>query len=85
MNFTVLYGCSSIPALFVCPRLFEELKTQYEQERDRFVRKVAALETDKPRLEAALETHSASQSSLEATNRALEKLLRFNVLHRKNY
>lgn len=57
-------------------RLFEELKTQYEQERDRYVRKVATLETDKPRLEAALETHTANHSSLEATNRALEKLLR---------
>ncbi|XP_034254503.1 centrosomal protein of 89 kDa isoform X2 [Thrips palmi] len=59
-----------------CKRLFEELKTQYEQERDRYVRKVAALETDKPRLEAALETHTANHSSLEATNRALEKLLK---------
>ncbi|XP_052130723.1 centrosomal protein of 89 kDa isoform X1 [Frankliniella occidentalis] len=59
-----------------CKRLFEELKSQYEQERERFARKVAALETDKPRLEAALETHTANHSSLEASNRALEKLLR---------
>lgn len=59
-----------------CKRLFEELKTQYEQERDRYVRKIASLETDKPRLEAALETHTANHSSLEATNRALEKVLR---------
>lgn len=59
-----------------CKRLFEELKTQYEHERERFVRKLATLETDRPRLEAALETHSANHSSLEATNRALEKLLR---------
>lgn len=76
--------CASIPSFFPCPRLFEELKTQYEQERDRFVRKVAALETDKPRLEAALETHSANHSSLEATNRALEKLLRCTFLHNKD-
>ncbi|KAK3922057.1 Centrosomal protein of 89 kDa [Frankliniella fusca] len=59
-----------------CKRLFEELKLQYEQERERFARKVAALETDKPRLEAALETQTANHSSLEASNRALEKLLR---------
>lgn len=59
-----------------CKRLFEELKLQYEQERERYVRKVAVLKTDKPRLEAALETHAANHTSLEATNRAMEKLLR---------
>jgi len=56
--------------------LFEELKAHYECERERFTRKVAQLQAGKPELEARLESEAADKTTLQANNKALEKVLR---------
>nr|XP_018907445.1 PREDICTED: centrosomal protein of 89 kDa isoform X2 [Bemisia tabaci] len=57
-------------------RLFEELKTRYEEERETLCRKVATLECDRPQLDSQVTTLTIERSQFQQQTKMLEHQLK---------